>query len=71
MPFAEYKNFKDCVAKNKDKKDPEAYSEARYMDCRIFTVFPAGFLKALGEHNRGKSDGNNTRAENLDRPNHQ
>lgn len=25
MPFGEYKNFKDCVAKNQDKKDPEAY----------------------------------------------
>lgn len=25
MPFADYKNFKDCVQKNQDKKDPEAY----------------------------------------------
>ena len=25
MPFAGYKNFKECVAKNQDKKDPEAY----------------------------------------------
>lgn len=25
MPFGEYKDFKDCVEKNKDKKDPEAY----------------------------------------------
>lgn len=24
-PFAEYKNFEDCVAKNQDKEDPEAY----------------------------------------------
>lgn len=25
MPFAEYKDFEDCVAKNKDKDNPEAY----------------------------------------------
>ena len=25
MPFADYKNFKDCVSKNQDKDDPEAY----------------------------------------------
>jgi hypothetical protein len=25
MPFGEYKDFEDCVRKNKDKKDPEAY----------------------------------------------
>lgn len=25
MPFAGYENFNDCVAKNKDKSDPEAY----------------------------------------------
>ena len=24
-PFGEYKDFKDCVAKNRDKNDPEAY----------------------------------------------
>lgn len=25
MPFAGYKNFADCVAKNRDKKNPQAY----------------------------------------------
>lgn len=25
MPFAGYKDFAECVEKNKDKKDPEAY----------------------------------------------
>ena len=25
MPFAGYKDFADCVAKNQDKSDPEAY----------------------------------------------
>jgi len=25
MPFAGYKSFADCVRKNRDKKDPEAY----------------------------------------------
>ena len=25
MPFAGYKNFKDCVRKNQDKSNPEAY----------------------------------------------
>jgi len=25
MPFAGYKNFADCVAKNQDKENPEAY----------------------------------------------
>lgn len=25
MPFAEYKNFQDCVSKNKDKSNPQAY----------------------------------------------
>jgi len=25
MPFAEYTDFADCVSKNKDKEDPEAY----------------------------------------------
>lgn len=25
MPFAGYRDFADCVAKNRDKRDPEAY----------------------------------------------
>ena len=25
MPFAGYKNFQDCVNKNKNKKNPQAY----------------------------------------------
>ena len=25
MPFAGYKDFKDCTAKNSDKKNPDAY----------------------------------------------
>ena len=25
MPFAEYKNHADCVKKNKDKRNPDAY----------------------------------------------
>ncbi|MFH0777379.1 MAG: hypothetical protein V2A71_01985 [Candidatus Eisenbacteria bacterium] len=25
MPFSKYRDFKDCVAKNRDKKDPEGY----------------------------------------------
>jgi hypothetical protein len=25
VPFGEYKNFKDCVKKNQDKDNPEAY----------------------------------------------
>lgn len=25
MPFAGYKDFDDCVAKNRDKRDPKAY----------------------------------------------
>jgi len=25
MPFASYKNFADCVAKNKNKNNPKAY----------------------------------------------
>lgn len=25
MPFAGYKDFKDCVRKNQDKENPEAY----------------------------------------------
>lgn len=25
MPFADYKNFADCVNKNRDKKNPQAY----------------------------------------------
>ena len=25
MPFGPYKDFKDCVAKNRDKKNPRAY----------------------------------------------
>jgi hypothetical protein len=25
MPFGKYKSFADCVRKNKDKKDPDAY----------------------------------------------
>lgn len=28
MPFADYKDFDDCVAKNKDKEDPKAYCAA-------------------------------------------
>jgi hypothetical protein len=28
MPFADYKDFDDCVAKNKDKEDPAAYCAA-------------------------------------------
>ena len=25
MPFATYKDFDDCVAKNRDKRNPQAY----------------------------------------------
>lgn len=25
MPFGRFKNFKDCVNKNQDKRDPEAF----------------------------------------------
>ena len=25
MPFGQYKDFADCVNKNRDKKDPKAY----------------------------------------------
>jgi hypothetical protein len=25
VPFAGYRDFADCVAKNRDKKDPDAY----------------------------------------------
>jgi len=25
MPFGKYKDFKDCVAKNQDKKNPRGY----------------------------------------------
>lgn len=25
MPFGDYKNFDDCVSKNQDKSNPEAY----------------------------------------------
>ena len=25
MPFGRFKDFKDCVAKNQDKRDPEAF----------------------------------------------
>ena len=28
MPFAGYKDFADCVAKNRDKDDPQAYCAA-------------------------------------------
>lgn len=28
MPFAGYKNFDDCVARNQDKDDPKAYCAA-------------------------------------------
>lgn len=28
MPFAEYKDFDDCVKKNQDKDDPKAYCAA-------------------------------------------
>lgn len=28
MPFAGYRDFADCVAKNRDKRDPEAYCAA-------------------------------------------
>ncbi len=28
MPFAGYKDFDDCVAKNRDKKNPQAYCGA-------------------------------------------
>ena len=28
MPFAGYKDFADCVSKNRDKRDPQAYCAA-------------------------------------------
>jgi len=28
MPFGDYKDFDDCVAKNSDKDDPKAYCTA-------------------------------------------
>jgi len=30
MPLGKYKNFKDCVRKNRDKSNPEAYCGSIY-----------------------------------------
>jgi len=44
LPFAQYKNFADCVSKNQDKKDPDAYCAfiARKVG-EIKTLSPAKF----------------------------
>ena len=45
MPFANYKDFADCVSKNKDKKSPEGY-------CAVVHKKATG--KYPSEHWRGR-----------------
>lgn len=58
MPFAGYKDFADCVAKNKDKGDPEAYcgsiknkTEGKSMETNSDEIFyktsPITFTKGV------------------------
>lgn len=41
MPFADYANFEDCVRKNRDKKDPEAYCAVikRQVEGKTYSFF--------------------------------
>ncbi|MDE1868114.1 MAG: hypothetical protein KGI08_10460, partial [Thaumarchaeota archaeon] len=50
MPFAGYKDFDDCVAKNSDKSDPKAYC-ATIMRAveeteKTYTPEEAGYVKS-------------------------
>jgi proteasome lid subunit RPN8/RPN11 len=38
MPFGPYKDFEDCIRKNKDKNNPEAYCAALHK--KITGKFP-------------------------------
>lgn len=41
MPFAGYRDFDDCVAKNRDKRNPEAYCAS--IKARAEAAEPAAF----------------------------
>ena len=44
IPFADYKDFDDCVSKNQDKEDPEAYcAEIERQAGRVFKEERKGF----------------------------
>jgi hypothetical protein len=47
MPFGEYENFEDCVAKNQDKEDPEAYCATIERNIKGDTARRVGFDKAV------------------------
>jgi hypothetical protein len=45
MPFAEYKDFEECVGKNKDKDSPEGYCAAIHY--RVTGKWPAEAQKMM------------------------
>lgn len=47
MPFADYKDFDDCVRKNQDKKDPKAF--CAWLERKVKKQDPL-ILKYLSEH---------------------
>lgn len=58
MPFANYRDFEDCVAHNQDKRDPEAYCAAIKAKAEGFVTnaqkpTKATVVKAKVEEHRG------------------
>lgn len=49
MPFAGYKDFADCVRKNQDKSDPEAYCSVIMRRVEGDTKKKKAAIKAAGE----------------------
>jgi hypothetical protein len=43
MPFGEYKDFEECIAKNSDKENPEAYCAAIKKEAEGASISPAQY----------------------------
>ena len=53
MPFAGYADFDDCVSKNRDKRNPEAYCAAIERAAKSAEEADAEFTDAASEHDVG------------------
>ena len=51
MPFANYKNHADCVSKNRDKRDPNAYCAS--IERQVIGKKALAKKAAMGRRNKG------------------
>jgi len=54
-PFAGYKDFADCVAKNQDKKDPTGYCATIKREVEGTSQSPKGGKKTMSENESGQT----------------